>query len=167
MTVRAAKFGDISAMLGLLHHQHSRSIYADAGVIDDNYTRKLLAQLVQRHAGTTNGASCVYIAEDADGHPAALIVGILDRVYSIGSKFVANDLFLVAGPTAPATALLKLIAAYIKWAVANPKVHEIRLSYTDSLPEGERMGPIYERLGFKQCGSIYRREIGASGAEVE
>lgn len=161
MTLRRATFADVPAMVELLKHHHARSIYARAGNVDEDYTRKLLAQMVQRHLHTKVGGCCVFVVEGGDRKVCAFVAGILDRVYGIGDIFVANDMFTVAGPDAPVTAALRLIAAYIQWAIAIPRVHEIRLSHTDALPEGERVGAIYERMGFTHCGSVYRRETGS------
>lgn len=160
MTVRAARHVDVPAMVALLVEKQAQSIYAGRVDVDEQYTRKLFGQLVQRNGGVHTGATCVCVYESDDGKIVAFAAGALDRVYMIGKGLVAQDLFLVAGDDAPADAAKKLLKTYVDWAEANPFVVEINLSYTDVLPTGERMGPMYERSGFVQCGKMYRKTKG-------
>lgn len=159
MSLRPARTTDAFGMVDLLVEQHSRSRYLHAGAIDTLFARKLLAQAVQRNGGTTAGSTLVNVIEGDDGNVVAFMLGVLDRVYHIGSKLCAQDMFLVATPKVGARASSQLLAAYIDWASSNPAVHEIMLSHTDALPEGDRMGAVYERLGFERCGGIYRKVV--------
>lgn len=157
--MRAARSTDAFALAGLLEQQFTRSRYAGTAVqFDAPYVRKLIAQAIQRHGHTTDGGSLVNVIEQDGGSIAAFCVGVLSRAYHVGNLLAAQDLFLVAAPDAPALATRTLLRAYLDWAEANPACFEINLSHTDVLPEGERMAPIYRRLGFTQCGSIYRRD---------
>ncbi len=162
--IRPARMVDVFAIVELLTGAHSRSRYAGAVAVDEAVARKTLAQFIQRHGGAYAGASCVFVSESGEGVIHSLVVGVLDRVYFIGDQLVAQDVFLVAAPDAPARASLALIDAYLGWASANPNVYEIQLSWTDALPSGERMPAIYERRGFSMCGGIYRRENIAEAA---
>ena len=57
---------------------------------------------------------------------------------------------------------MRLFDAYVEWAATNPKVVEIKASHTDATSDGERMGALYERKGFRRCGAIYEKMTGAS-----
>lgn len=160
--MRRARTTDVFGMVDLLVMQQARSRYAGAVDVDPVYARRLLAQAIQRNAGTTDGATLVNVIEDADGGIAAFIVGVLNRVYHIGTMLCAQDMFLVASDSAPALASRRLLSSYLQWAQANPAVHEINLSHTDALPEGDRMGAVYAKMGFTLCGGIYRRDNIAS-----
>lgn len=155
--MRAARTTDVFALVDLLAQQHTRSRYAGSVEVDAPHARKLLAQAIQRNGGTNDGATLVNVVEDGAGEIAAFFVGMLSRVYFVGDMLCAQDMFLVARDDAPALATRRLLSAYFQWAGANPLVHEINLSHTDVLPEGKRIGPLYERMGFVRCGAIYRR----------
>lgn len=157
--MRAARTTDAFAMVDLLVEQHSRSRYVAAGHVDALFARRLMAQAVQRNGGTTAGSTLVNVIEDDDGEVVAFMLGVLDRIYHVGSRLCAQDMFLVSGPRASNRSAIKLLNAYVEWAQSNPAVHEIMLSHTDALPEGDRMGAVYARLGFDRCGGIYRKTV--------
>lgn len=158
--MRRARTTDVFAMVDLLVEQQARSRYAGEVEVDEPYTRKLLAQAIQRNGGTTDGSSLVNVIEDDNGKIEAFMVGVLNSVYFIGNRLCAQDMFLVARPNASPLAAVRLIRAYIDWAEGNPKVYEIALSHTDALPEGNRMGPIYGRFGFRKSGAIFHKKSG-------
>ena len=164
--MRAARTTDVFAMTELLCEQQARSRYAGLVDVDAPYTRRLLAQAIQRNDGTTDGGTLVRVIEGDDGAVVAFIIGVLNRVYHIGDKLCAQDMFLVATKAAPALASRRLLAAYVQWADANPLVHEINLSHTDALPEGDRMAEVYRKMGFERCGGIFRRD-GRGAAQKE
>lgn len=167
MTLRPARSVDVFDMAGLLEMQQARSRYAGKVAVDSAYARKLLAQAVQRHGGTHDGGTLVNVIENREGVICGFCVGVLNRVYHIGDMLAAQDMFLVASPSAPKMAARRLLSAYIEWAAPNPDVYEIHLSHTDALPEGNRMGTVYERMGFTKCGGIFRRDAKVLGTEGE
>ncbi|WP_157784792.1 hypothetical protein [Sphingobium xenophagum] len=158
MQIRPARSVDVFALVEMLEEQHARSRYAGRVAIDAKYARSLLAQAIQRHGGTHAGGALVNVLQDGREVIQAFCVGVLDRVYQIGDRLVAQDAFLVAREGAPPLASIKLLSRYIQWAATNPAVFEITLSHTDAMPEGERIGALYERLGFQKCGALYRRD---------
>ena len=159
--MRPAHMIEAFALVELLKEQHTRSRYLGVTDIDPTFARRLLAQAIQRHGQTTDGGTLVNVIDDREGRVVAFMVGVLNRIYHVGTGLCAQDMFLVAGEGAPALAAPKLLSAYIQWASNNPRVLEINLSHTDALPEGDRMGPLYERIGFTRCGGIYRRDTSA------
>lgn len=155
--IRPARMGDVFRLVELLVQAHDSSRYAGKVAVDQPAARRTLAQFIQRNGGTHEGGTMVAVVED-DGAVQGFVAGLLDRVYHIGDKLAANDVFLVAAPDAPATTVRRLLAAYVTWANGVPDCVEVMLSHTDALASGERMGAIYERMGFVQCGAIYRRD---------
>ena len=159
MRIRPARSVDVFALVEMLEEQHARSRYVGQVGIDAKYARSLLAQAIQRHGGTHAGGALVNVITQTGGEViCGFCVGVLDRVYQIGDRLVAQDAFLVVRNGAPPLASAKLLSHYIQWAASNPAVFEITLSHTDALPEGERIGALYERLGFQKCGALYRRD---------
>lgn len=155
--MRPARFIDTPRIVELLVEQHQSSRYAAVTDVDVDYTKRMVGQMIQRHGGIHDGATCCYVIENDEGIVEAFIFGMLDRVYEIGTALVAWDKFLVCSPRAPSTAMMRLLNGYLEWADNNPKVIEIGGSWTDVLPTGERMDSVFTRKGFTRCGAIYRR----------
>lgn len=157
--IRPAKFFDTVRIVDLMHEMHENSRYRDVDEIDDRYTHKLVSQCIQRHGFTNDGGALVMVAV-RDQRVEGFMIGILDRVYHIGKKLAANDLFLYCSPKAHPTDFRKLFDAYVSWAMNNPKVAEIKASWTDAVPGAERIEGVYEARGFRYCGGIWTREGG-------
>jgi hypothetical protein len=154
--IRAARFADIPRLTDLLCEMHDHSKYAGVVEVSRPAAQGLLQNAIRRHDGEHDGGALVMVDEQA-GEIEGFIVGVLNRVYLIGDKLAANDLFLHTTGKAGGLSALKLLAAYVAWADRNPKVHEIKLSWTDTMPGAERIGMVYERMGFARCGAIYER----------
>lgn len=167
MMARPARMTDCPRITALLVEAQGASRFAGLVNVDEAYTRKLVAALIQRNGGTNQGGTHCAVVEDGDGTVEAFIIGVLDRVYQIGDMLVAQDMFLVASDRAPATAWQSLVDGYLAWANDNPKVFETHLSWTDAMETGPRMGPIFEgRLGFEFCGALYRKDRIASSERI-
>lgn len=156
--LRPATMSDLPRLFELVTQMHLASKYADRDIgVDEPTARSILLDGVRRNGGQYIGGT-LFNVFDVDGVPEAFMLGILQRVYSIGNRMEAQDFWLFSTPKAPATAILKLADAYIKWAENNPKVAEICLSWTDALKgSGESLGRMYKRKGFERCGEIYKR----------
>lgn len=154
MTVRPARFVEVPAMVALLEEHYPSTRYAGIVDLDAEYARKLLAQIVQRHGGEHAGATCCFVYERA-GAIVGFIAGQLDRVYGVGAKLSAHDIFLVARKDSHAVSL-PLIKAYRDWAFASPKIFEVYLTHSDVLPGWERLAAIYSKLGFVKSGEAWR-----------
>ena len=155
--IRPAKMVDVPALVALLSELHPTTRYAHVP-IDPDYARKMLAQMVQRDGHTTVGGSLVRVWEEGETI-CGFIVGVLDRVYHIGRYLWANDVYLIVQPESDARAMPALLAAYCQWADGNEHVIETRLSWSDATDDGGRMAAVYARMGFTDCGRMYRREV--------
>lgn len=152
--IRAAKFVDIPRIVELLEEMCAGSKYQGRAEVSPKAARALMQQCIQRHGGAHEGASFVAVAI-RDQKVEGFVVGILDRVYHVTDKLAANDVFLYCSDKAASGDFLSLLKAYRDWAVANPKVIEVRTSWTNAMATGERMGPVYDRMGFSKVGEIY------------
>lgn len=154
--IRPAKFADAPALERLIRSQHAQSKYAHRCGINDKALSQLVLGLV---AGMTqNGPQATHLSVSVeDGKVVGFIAGTLSRIYNIGDKLAASDLFLVN--EGRATASLKLVDGYIAWARANPKVLEIGLSWTDALPGAERIAALAARKGFTRTGEIFAMQL--------
>lgn len=150
---RDAKFSDIPAMRSVLRWAYERSIYAREGSakMDDAEATRLLAFAVQKHGGE----AFVQVSE-TDGEVRGLVVGILSRVYSIGDRLMASDLFWVAREDVEPRDPRRLMKNMIAWGKANPSVVEIRCGATAVMQDPETAGRILESLGMASYGTIWR-----------
>jgi hypothetical protein len=155
--IRPARSTDVFALTAILVAQHARSRYVGICEVDQGYTRQLLARSIQRHGGSYDGATLVNVVE-RDGCVVAFMMGALQRVYQIGDRLEAYDVFLARNPNADAHGLYasQLIREYVRWAKGCEKVVDINLSHTDVTPESEGIGSLYELLGFVRHGGLYR-----------
>lgn len=139
--------------MALIRAQHARSKYADRCRIAEPALQHLVTAMIAQQGQIGPQGSCVLVAEYG-GEPVAFIAGILDRVYQIGSKLTAQDLFFInekggVGDT------LRLLDGYIAWARAIRAVLEIVVSWSDTLPGAEAVAKLYARKGFTKSGEIF------------
>ena len=155
--IRPAKFVDTPRLVQMLVELQPRTRFAHVPV-DEAYAKAVIGPLIGRNGNTTVGGTLVQVWEE-ESRVRGFIAGFLDRVYGIGRRLWASDQFLVVEPDADPRAMPALLAAYVTWADGNPLVEETRLSWSDATPDGARMGAIFERMGFQECGRAYRREV--------
>lgn len=156
--IRPAKFVDIPRLVDLLCEMHGASKYAGTVDVDRKAAHTLMQQCVTRHGGKHEGAALVMVAEH-EGQIEGFVVGLLDRVYHIGTKLAANDVYLHVTEKGRPRDVRRLLDAYVAWAAENPKVAEIRLSWTDTMEGAEKIDGLYKRMGFRRCGAIYERGV--------
>lgn len=156
--IRRAAFADIPRIAELMTDLHRVSIYADRCGIDIAETKALFTRLMQRHGGKADGGACVFVAEK-NGRVEGFMAGLLSRVYHVGDKLAAQDVFLHLTPDADPRDLSRLVGAYVGWAEACPKVIEINLSETDVIAADPRLLKLYSRKGFIRCGTIHRKAV--------
>lgn len=150
--IRTAKFADLPRLYELIVEMHGKSRYSGHVSVHEQTAKSLLMNAIRKHNGQHDGCTWVMVSENG-GVVDGFIVGMLDRVYHIGTKLAAKDMFLYA-TAADAGAL---IDSFIDWAQRNPCVYEINLSWTDAVAGAERIEKLYERKGFTRCGAIFVR----------
>ena len=157
--IRPAKFVDIPAIVTLMEDRYQASLYARLGDMDTKEAKRLLVGCIQRHGGTGEGATLVMVAERG-GEVTGFIVGLLDRVYSVGVPLSATDLFFACRSGADFRDVRGLIEAFGAWATSNPRVVEIKMGVVDTFgTDLAKTDAMYRPLGMERCGVIYRRSI--------
>lgn len=156
--IRQARFVDVQAMAAMMQEAHARSIYRDLDEIDAPAMKRLFVSAVQQHGKPGEGGTCAFVAEPG-GQVEGFIVGVLQRVYHVGKRLSASDLFFLTRPDADPRSAVGLLGAFLDWAEGNPKVVEIQMGATSALGDWRHAGRLYERRGLEQCGGIYRRSI--------
>jgi hypothetical protein len=164
LMLRTAKPNDTGRIVDLLAETHARSRYA-ALPFDRRFTYGLVAAGDPAQHGDHDGG-CLVVVDVVDQRVEAFIIGTLSRVYLILDALSAKDLFLIASDKASPMAARKLLGRLRRVGERNPKVYEIELTHTDVTPESERIGEIYERMGFEPFGHAYRRSNPAFAAKL-
>lgn len=156
--IRPAKFVDVPRIVELLVEMQQSGRYREIDEVDERAAHQLVAQAIQRHGGIHYGGAHVMVAEKNE-IVEGFIIGMLDRIYHIGTRLAANDVFLYVSPRGRAVDCLHLLRSYIDWAETCPKVRITKLSWTDALPDAEQIERVYNSMGFRRCGGIYEREV--------
>lgn len=159
MTVRNATFSDIPALADLLKHGHERSVYRDLCSVDDKEAKAFLMSAIQRHDSPNEGGTWVQVAETS-GDVVGVMIGVLDRIYVVGSKLRAIDVFYYGADRAAARDMIQLFDAFVAWGEANPKVAMITPTATHVVGDYSKAEKLFARRGFEQSGVIYERRIG-------
>ena len=155
--IRPAKSIDAFALVDILKERYPEMRYAGQVAIDEVAARRLFAQAVQRHGGTTEGATFLMVSE-REGVIDAFMLGMLSRVYMIGDMLSASDVFLIGKRGCDPRAVTGLIDRYLEWADGNPRVYEVGLSHADTIPGSERIIDVFKRRGLTLCATTYRRD---------
>lgn len=159
--IRDAKAVDIPAIVSLLEDAYARTHYAKSGLtrIDPQETKRLLMTGIMRH-GHKNGGGCFVQVAESHGIVTGLIFGTLARVYSIGDRLMATDLFWIASPLVDPRDPRGLMKNMLAWAESAPHVIEATCAATAIINiDPEEAGRILESLGMKRYGILYRTEF--------
>jgi|GEM_PF-5747377 len=160
--IRPARFTDQPAIEGLIRSQHASSKYAGrVGIAGKALEALVLGMIAQAGQNGPQGSHVAVAVRD--GKVTGFVAGVLDRVYHVGDRLTANDLFLVNQGTLADT--LGLVDSYVGWARANPRVIEIMLSWSDALPGAEGIAALARRKGFVKSGEMFEMRLDESAGE--
>lgn len=151
--VRAAKFGDIWGIYSIIVESHERSRYAKVCKVDEKRCKALLVQAIQRHGGTTEGATFVAVAAVED-RIEGFIIAVLQPLYLIGDVLEASDMFWVARIGAHGSTAGRLVKAMHKWV---PPGVFVRQGITDIINDLALPGRLLEQHGMRLTGHIYEK----------
>lgn len=158
--VRGALFADIPAIVMVLQEAYLRTHYAKSGLADMDRAeaKRLLVTSIQRHGGSNGGSTWVQVSE-TNGVVTGFILGTLTRVYSIGNRLMATDLFWLTSPGADPLDAARLMRGMIEWASSVQHCVEINCGTTAIMNDPGGAGKMLERLGMAKYGNLYRMEI--------
>lgn len=155
LTFRAGRATDAPELAELVTTRLPDTRFKGLTEVHPDVARKLFAQAAFRHGHTKDGATWLQVAESERGIEAFILAG-LSRIYLVGTKLCAQDMFLLGRKDCSPLALDHLIAGYVDWASGCPDVVDIHLSWSDALDTGSRFGSVFQRKGFVLCGENYR-----------
>lgn len=156
--IRPAVHSDQPRLYELFMDMYRVSEYParDIGVSEPS-AKGLIRDCIARNGRINDGGVLLNVYE-RDGQIYGFMLGILQRIYMIGNRLEAQDVFLFCTPDAPRGAWGRLVRAYVEWAASNPKVADIALSWTDVAGvDGEKLSRVYKRLGFTRRGEIWKK----------
>ncbi|GAA4108911.1 hypothetical protein ACFFTN_01495 [Aminobacter aganoensis] len=159
--IRPATFSDIPAIVRLLQQSYMKTHYARTGIaeIDEPEAKRLLLASIQRH-GQKHGGACWVCVVDSGASIDGLILGTLTRVYSIGNRLMATDLFWLVNEHADPRDAIGLMKGMVGWAEANPAVVEVHCGTTAIIADDPAVtSRLLAQIGFKQYGLISRLEL--------
>jgi len=158
--IRAPQFVDIPGMIAVLDDGYAKSVYRDIGEIDRKEARAYLMGAIQRHGSPNEGGTWVNVAE-TDGKVEGLFIGILDRVYVVGTALRAIDCHWYGTDRASPKDMLAMFDGFVEWASSIPKVKLIHPTATHVLGDYSAAEKAFAKRGFERAGVIYERRTGA------
>lgn len=149
VTIRPYQKSDLPECLRLGHLMHQESFYRFMHYSDDKSER--LLDLSNEQPETY---FCRVAAED-DGRLIGFFYSIRSP-YFFSDEYVATDLFLYVEPDKRGSSVgVRFIKEYVKWA-EDLGTAFIALGVTTEI-NTDRTAQLFERLGFKHGGHLYRK----------
>lgn len=148
--VREAGIQDIRRILELGKELLGKSVYAGTEV-DDIKFKRACATLIGSKMG------CVFVVVDEGNIAQGFILGMVDDLFFSKSKYATDlatyvtDEFRMLAPF--------MIRRFITWAKSKG-VSEITLGISSGIGDTQRVGRLYERLGFSPVGGMFAMKIG-------
>ena len=156
--IRRAHTSDIPRLVELVTEMHGESEFAARGVpLSLPLVRSFVFRGIRNHGGKHEGSTLFNVIEFR-GQVEAFMLGLLQPVYCVCDGLESQDFWLYASRRAPKLSAARLVDAYLEWAVGNPRVVDIGLSWTDVVGvDGRKIAKLYERKGFRKRGEIFVR----------
>lgn len=146
MRLRFATPDDMPDIVGLGRIMHEESSFAPMN-FDSDRVKETIGDLMEKN-------QFVVVAEDINGEIVGGLAGFVEQSW-FGNDDVANDLALFIHPDHRGGFLAaRLVKVFVKWAkLAGAK--QIRPGVISGCELAEKL---YERIGFKRCGSTFVME---------
>jgi len=148
MTIRAATTEDLKDIYALALEAHEKSdTYRDIPV-DEQKLKKLLLMMV------FDKTSCVFVSEDHSGI-TGFVLGMVDELFFSRKRYGTDLMIYSRSPFDGA----RLVRKLVEWIKSKPRVVEITLGVTSGIGDPERVGMLYQRVGFKRIGGTYMMKL--------
>lgn len=154
--IRAAKAGDIPALVKLMVEAHRNSARAEAGAVDEKAAKEILLAMIIRNGGRgINGTHC--LVAERDGPVVGMLFGAKQRIQLIGDRWEATDVFFLMGKGATPFMAPAMMESFLAWARMDSRVHRAFLGATDQIGDWRKTAEMYQRCGFTQCGGFFEK----------
>jgi len=158
--IRDARFGDIPRLVELMEQAYRGSRYAELGSIDVPVAKALWLELINHQSEIPKLGGTLVLVSERDGEVEGFFSAHCERVYLVGDRLCAADVFIYQTHDADPRDFMRAIKRFIAWGSASPDVVEFSLAATDAFCREHGLAGIvklYESAGFEQSGVIYRR----------
>jgi len=146
--IREAQAGDILALVAFMKSIQAGSAYEgirhDDGVMRKNFTSMMSSPMHK-----------IWILE-IEGEICGALGAISNELWFSRSKF-ATDLFCVVNDRGRGKGYL-LVKRFLDWTRTRPAIKDVTMSISSELGDVERTEALYERLGLKRIGTLFRLE---------
>ncbi len=151
--IRRANNRDIPQLMALAVRAHDRSIYRAKADMDVEHAKRVWAQAMAMPN------ACIFVSDDANGLNGC-IVGATSNLYEFLSVPLVMDQFFYVDEGAGASTALELMQAMWSWANEKFERFILRHAFVDAISGATDREWLMGRLGFRQSGHIYEREVG-------
>ena len=149
MNIRLATPNDFPAMLDMGAHMHAAGKYAFLP-----YDRPKLIHLLTALHTSPNG---LLVLATEDERPIGMIIAFVEEYYFCHAKLARDLLVWVEESGRGGLAGSRLIGFFDDWAKSRGAVETCLCDTNGS--SRERIGALYQRLGYERVGGIYKRRL--------
>lgn len=150
MIIRSGTYQDISQLLELGRRMHSESVYSFLPY-DDEKVRRLIITFIEEP-----DTYCGFVAED-NGKIAGMIGAFIIDYFFCNERLVSDMVLFIDKPYRRGLTSARLILRLKQWAVAQG-ARELALGASSGI-KVEKIGRLYERLGFTRVGGLYKLSL--------
>ena len=148
--VRIADIPDMKSIVELGYELLEKST-SNGIKVDESKFKMLVAGMI----GSKKGI--VYVVVDDNDVPQGFLLGMIDELFYSPQRF-ATDLATYVREEYRHLAP-RMYKKFIAWAKSKPKVVEITLGISSGIGDTERVGKLYEKLGFSRMGGLYMTQV--------
>ena len=147
--IRDAKLRDIPELIEFLKPFHDNAGYRDISVNDKVVKTNLIDMLSsQMHK--------IWLVE-RDGEICAAL-GVVSTELWFTKRHFATNLFLCSNNKGKGSAGF-LLRKFKKWVDSRPIIKDVTLGVTSEIGDTKRVGKLYQAVGFKRLGGLYRLTV--------
>ena len=150
--IRLGDIPDMAAIYKLGCELLSQSVYSNIKH-DESKFKLFVAGLM----GIKNGTVLVIV--DDNDKPQGFLLGVVEELF-FSRKRMATDLAVYVRKEYRHLAP-KMFKEFIKWAESKSRMAQITLGISSGIGEPERVGKMYNSLGFTQTGGIFVKLVGS------
>jgi len=146
---REATLKDVDKLIDFLKPFHEEGGYSDIS-IDQKVSKSNLQTML------SSNMHKIWIIE-RDGEICAAL-GVVSQELWFTKRHYATNLFLCANNKGKGTAGF-LLRRFKRWVDSRPIIKDVTLAVTSEIGEPQRVEQLYQAVGFKRLGGLYRLHI--------
>lgn len=143
---------DIPALMNLARTAHRASRFAHVP-IDEAQAKRAWLEAVN------TPAAAVFVKEQ-DGQVVGCIAGLSGQLYHCLGVAIVVEQFWFVLPGTSGRAAIGLLKRLEQWAEDTYVACVVRISTNDAIRGLKDTGRLWDRMGYRQSGSVYGKEIG-------